>query len=350
MMKQVNNKLSLQPDVSDFLPAGKEEKQSLVIMRESVSFWRDGVRRFKSNKIAMVSLTIVIIVLIFAFIMPVFYPYSYEQQIRGNENLAPMKYSQKQLELKASGAKVFPHILGTDSLGRDTMIRLMYGSRISLLVGLVASILVFIIGSIYGSVAGYFGGKVDMIMMRLVDIIYTVPDILIIILLMVTLKYPLEDLANNVPGFEWINTIGVGLICIFIVFSLLYWVGMARIVRSQVLTLKEQEYVTAARALGAGHGRIIRKHLLVNSMGALIVTTTLQIPSAIFTESFLSFIGIGVAAPMPSLGSMASDAIDGIQSYPYRLLAPAIMISLIILSFNLLGDGLRDAFDPKLKN
>ncbi len=349
-MKQVNNKLSLQLDASDFLPAGKEEKQSLVIMRESVSFWRDGARRFKRNKIAMVSLTIVIIVLIFAFVMPGFYPYSYEQQIRGSENLAPMHYSQKELALKESGTKVFPHILGTDSLGRDTMIRLMYGSRISLLVGLVASVLVFIIGSIYGSVAGYFGGKVDMFMMRIVDIIYTVPDILIIILLMVTLKYPLEDLANNVPGFEWINTIGVGLICIFIVFSLLYWVGMARIVRSQVLTLKEQEYVTAARALGAGHGRIIRKHLLVNSMGALIVTTTLQIPSAIFTESFLSFIGIGVAAPMPSLGSMASDAIGGIQSYPYRLLAPAIMISLIILSFNLLGDGLRDAFDPKLKN
>lgn len=349
-MKQVNNKLSLQLDVSDFLPAGKEEKQSLVIMRESVSFWRDGARRFKRNKIAVVSLTIVIIVLIFAFIMPSLYPYSYEQQIRGSENLAPLRYSSQELVLKESGTKVFPHILGTDNLGRDTMIRLMYGSRISLLVGLVASVLVFIIGSIYGSVAGYFGGKVDMIMMRIVDVIYTVPDILIIILLMVTLKYPLEDLANNVPGFEWINTIGVGLICIFIVFSLLYWVGMARIVRSQILTLKEQEYVTAARALGAGHGRIIRKHLLVNSMGALIVTTTLQIPSAIFTESFLSFIGIGVAAPMPSLGSMAADAIGGIQSYPYRLLAPAIMISLIILSFNLLGDGLRDAFDPKLKN
>ena len=349
-MKHVNNKLSLQLDVSDFLPAGKEEKQSLVIMRESVSFWRDGVRRFKKNKIAMASLTVVIIILIFAFILPAFYPHSYEQQIRGSENLAPMQYSPQELELKASGVKVFPHILGTDSLGRDTMIRLMFGSRISLLVGLVASVLVLIIGSVYGSIAGYFGGKVDMVMMRIVDIIYTVPDILIIILLMVTLKYPLEDLANNVPGFGWINTIGVGLICIFIVFSLLYWVGMARIVRSQILSLKEQEFVTAAKALGASHGRIIRKHLLINSMGALIVTTTLQIPSAIFTESFLSFIGIGVAAPMPSLGSMASDAIGGIQSYPYRLLAPAIMISLIILSFNLLGDGLRDAFDPKLKD
>ncbi len=348
-MKETKKMPSFQLDVSDFLPANKEEKQSLVVMRESVSFWRDGIRRLKKNKIAMTSFVIIVLTLIFAFVLPAFYPYSYEQQIRGSENLAPMKYSVKESAEIANGGKVFPHILGTDSLGRDTMIRLMMGSRISLLVGIVASALVLLIGSFYGTVAGYFGGKVDMIMMRIVDIIYSVPDILVIILLMVTLKYPLQDLANNVPGFAWINTIGVGLISIFIVFTLLYWVGMARIVRSQVLTLKEQEYVTAARALGASHGRIIKKHLLTNVMGTLIVTTTLQIPAAIFTESFLSFIGIGVAAPMPSLGSMAAIAIDGIYSYPYRLLAPAIMISLIILSFNLFGDGLRDAFDPKLK-
>ncbi|NMA34278.1 MAG: ABC transporter permease [Clostridiaceae bacterium] len=349
-MTKEKNPLSLQLDVSDFLPADSEEKQSLVVMRKSVSFWRDGMRRFKRNKIAMVSFAVIIIIMIFAFIGPVIYPYSYEQQIRGSENLAPMEYSEQELELMAQGQSVFPHFLGTDSLGRDIMIRLMMGSRVSLLVGIVASALVLLIGSLYGAIAGYFGGKVDLVMMRIVDIIYTVPDILIIILLMVTLKYPLENLANNVPGFSWINTIGVGLICIFIVFALLYWVGMARIVRSQILTLKEQEFVTAAKALGASHGRIIRKHLLTNCMGALIVTTTLQIPSSIFTESFLSFIGIGVAAPMPSLGSMASQAISGITSYPHRLLAPAIMISLIILSFNLIGDGLRDAFDPKLKD
>jgi oligopeptide transport system permease protein len=350
MNTEKKNPFSFQLDVSDFLPADREEKQSLVIMRQSVSFWRDGLRRFKRNKIAMTSLVVIILVMIFAFVMPFFYPYTYEQQIRGSENLAPMEYSAEELALKEQGESVFPHILGTDSLGRDTMVRLMMGSRISLLVGIVASVLVLLIGSVYGAVAGYFGGKVDMIMMRLVDIIYTVPDILIIILLMVTLKYPLQNLADTVPGFGWINTIGVGLICIFIVFALLYWVGMARIVRSQILTLKEQEFVTAAKALGASHGRIIRKHLLTNCMGTLIVTTTLQIPASIFTESFLSFIGIGVAAPMPSLGSMASQAIGGITSYPYRLLAPAIMISLIILSFNLIGDGLRDAFDPKLKN
>ena len=349
-MIDMKKKLTFQLDVSDFLPAEKEEKQSLVVMRKSVSFWKDGLRRFKKNKIAMTSFVVIILVVIFAFILPAFYPYSYEQQIRGSESLAPMQYSETELAKMDNGESVFPHILGTDTLGRDIMVRLMMGSRISLLVGIVASVLILLIGSVYGAVAGYFGGKVDMIMMRLVDIIYTIPDILIIILLMVTLKFPLQSLANSVPGFDWINTLGVGLICIFIVFALLYWVGMARIVRSQILTLKEQEFVTAAKALGAGSGRIIRKHLLTNCMGTLIVTTTLQIPASIFTESFLSFIGIGVAAPMPSLGSMASQAIDGISSYPYRLLAPAIMISLIILSFNLIGDGLRDAFDPKLKN
>lgn len=349
-MIDMKKPLSMQLDVSDFLPAGNEEKQSLVIMRKSVSFWKDGLRRFRKNNIAMVSLAVIILVFIFAFIVPLFYPYTYEQQIRGSENLAPMQYSQEELAIKAQGESVFPHFMGTDSLGRDTMIRLMMGSRVSLLVGIVASLMVLLIGSLYGSIAGYFGGKTDMIMMRIVDIIYTVPDILVIILLMVTLKFPLQDMANNVPGLEWINTVGIGLISIFIVFALLYWVGMARIVRSQILTLKEQEFVTAAKALGASHRRIIGKHLLTNCMGTLIVTTTLQIPSSIFTESFLSFIGIGVAAPMPSLGSMASQAIGGITSYPYRLLAPAIMISLIILSFNLIGDGLRDAFDPKLKN
>jgi oligopeptide transport system permease protein len=166
---------------------------------------------------------------------------------------------------------------------------------------------------------------------------------------MVTLKFPLKNLADSLPGFAWINTVGVSLICIFITFSLLYWVTMARIVRSQILSLKQQEYITAARALGSSPGRIIFKHLLTNSIGVLIVTTTLQIPASIFVESFLSFLGLGVSAPMPSLGSLASDALTGMRSYPYRLVSAAVMICLLILSFNLLGDGLRDAFDPKLK-
>ena len=343
------NKLSFQMNVEDFLPADESEKQSLVVMRESVGFWKDGMRRLKKNKIAMVSLIVVLVIFVLSFVIPTVYPYKYEQQIKTSVNLAPMQYSETELAQIEAGEKVFPHILGTDNLGRDYAVRVMMGSRVSLLVGLVASAIILLIGSLYGSISGFFGGWVDMVMMRIVDIIYTVPDVLIIILLAAVLNYPLKDLSQK-PGFEWIGVIGVNLISIFLVFALLYWVGMARIVRSQIMILKEQEYVTAARALGASSGRIIRKHLLTNCIGTLIVTTTLQIPSSIFTESFLSFLGLGVNAPMPSLGSLASAAINGLQSYPYRLFAPAIMISVIILSFNLLGDGLRDAFDPKMKN
>lgn len=349
-MATEKNILSAQLNVDDFLPADQSEKESLVVMRDSVSFWKDGMRRFGKNPIAMISLVVIIICMILAFIVPGFYPYDYKTQIRGSEDLGMMEHSESEMALMEAGESVFPHIFGTDALGRDYAARVMMGARISITVGLVASVLILLIGSIFGSVAGFFGGWVDMVMMRIVDMIYTVPDLLIIILLMVTIKFPLQSLAESNPAFAWINTIGTGLISIFIVFSLLYWVGMARIVRSQVLTLKESEYVTAARALGASSGRIIKKHILTNCMGTLIVTTTLQIPSSIFTESFLSFLGIGVAAPMPSLGSLASTAIQGMQSYPHRLFVPAIAISIIILSFNLLGDGLRDAFDPKLKN
>ncbi len=340
---------SFQLKVDDFLPATDDEKLSLVQMRPSVSFWKDALNRLKKNNVAMVCLAIILVIMVLAFIVPSFYPYKYDQQIQGSEYLKPLTYSaQEQAQIDA-GEKVFPHILGTDNLGRDYAVRLMVGSRISLLVGLIASALILVIGSTFGAVSGFFGGWTDLIMMRIADIVYTVPDILLIVLISFAIKVPMETLANK-PGFHWIQIIGVNLISIFLVFALLYWVGMARIVRSQVLTLKQSEYVTAAKALGASSGRIIRKHLLTNCIGTLIVTTTLQIPSSIFTESFLSFLGLGVAIPLPSLGSLASDAVNGLNTYPYLLLAPAIMISLIILSFNLFGDGLRDAFDPKMKS
>ncbi|MCI7792352.1 MAG: ABC transporter permease [Lachnospiraceae bacterium] len=345
------NPISFQMKLSpeDFMPASEAEKESLVVMRESVSFWKDGFRRLRKNKVAMVSLIVIILIMFISFIVPMFYPYSYKTQIKGANNLAPMQYSADELARIEAGEKVFPHILGTDKMGRDYAIRVMMGSRISLTVGLIATAIILVIGSIYGSIAAFFGGWVDLIMMRIVDIIYTVPDVLLIVLLSFALKDPLEKLTQ-LPGFGWVQTVGTNLISIFIVFALLYWVGMARMVRSQILMLKESEYVTAARALGAKSGRIIKKHLLTNCIGTLIVTTTLQIPSSIFTESFLSFLGLGVAVPLPSLGSLASDAINGINTYPYLLFIPALLISLIILSFNLLGDGLRDAFDPKLKN
>lgn len=343
------NILSLQLNADDFIKADSEEKESLVVMRESVGFFRDGIRRFAKNKIAMASLVMVLIIMIFCFIVPIFYPYKYEQQIKGSERLAPMQYSATELKAMEGGESVFPHILGTDQNGRDYAIRVMVGGRVSMTVGIVASVLILLIGSVYGAVAGYFGGILDQVMMRIVDIIYTVPDILIIILIAQTLKYPLEQLSK-VPFFGFIKDMGPNMVSMFIVFALLYWVGMARIVRSQIMVLKQNEYITAAKALGAKTGRILFKHLITNCMGTLIVTTTLQIPSAIFTESFLSFLGLGVQAPMPSLGSLASAALNGFQTYPEKLFAPAILIFVIILNFNLLGDGLRDAFDPKLKN
>ena len=342
------NILSLQLKADDFLPATEEEKQSLVIMRDSVGFWQDGLRRLLKNKVAMISFVFIIVIMFFSFVVPSFYPYSYEQQQKGAENMSPMTYSSAEIARMEKGEKVFPHFLGTDKLGRDYAVRVMVGSLISLTVGLVAAVIILVIGSLYGSIAAFFGGWVDIIMMRIVDIIYTIPDVLLIVLLSFALKEPLNALSGT-SGFKWIGVVGPNLVSIFIVFALLYWVGMARIVRSQVLVLRESEYVTAARALGAKNSRIVRKHLLTNCIGTLIVTTTLQIPSSIFTESYLSFLGLGVAVPLPSLGSLASSAINGMNTYPYLLIAPAVLISLIILSFNLFGDGLRDAFDPKMK-
>ena len=221
---------------------------------------------------------------------------------------------------------------------------MIYGTRISLTVGLFASIIVLIIGMLYGSISGYLGGRVDLIMMRIVDIIYSLPDMLIIILLSVVLNEVLQFKSGTI-----LARLGTNMISLFIVFGLLYWVGMARLIRGQILSIKENEYILAAQAIGASPGRIIRKHILPNCLSVIIISTALQIPSAIFTESFLSFVGIGVKAPMPSLGSLANAAREGLQSYPYKLVFPALTICLIVLSLNLLGDGLRDAFDPKLR-
>ena len=260
-------------------------------------------------------------------------------------------YSNQELQRIANGEKVFPHYFGTDKFGRDIMVRTMMGARVSMIVGVCAAILVLVIGALYGSISGYFGGKVDAVMQRIVEVIYSIPEVLIILLLSATLKPALETFQNSGSGplQSLVTILGPNLISMFIAFGLLYWVTMSRIIRGQILQLKQQEYVTAARALGAKGGRVIRRHLLPNCVGQIVTTTFLQIPSAIFLESFLSFLGVGVSAPLTSLGSMCSDALGGLSTYPYRLFIPALILSVMILSLNLFGDGLRDALDPRLK-
>ena len=231
------------------------------------------------------------------------------------------------------------------------MARTMYGGRVSISIGIIAALIVLIIGSIYGSISGLSGGVVDFVMMRLVDIIYSVPDVLIVLLLQVVLKVPLQAWldAAGTDFARLMSNLGVGIISIFITFACLYWVGMSRIVRGQVLQLKNQEFVTAARALGVPNSMIIKRHLLPNCVGQLVIATCLQIPSAIFLESFLSFLGLGVSIPMTSLGSLCSEALDTMTIYPYRLIIPGMILTLLVLSLNLVGDGVRDALDPRLK-
>jgi oligopeptide transport system permease protein len=327
----------------------------MVQMRPSTTFFRDGVKRLVKNRVALVSFIVIVLITLSAILIPVFWPYGYEQMLgvtpgqpvdASYNNLQPLHYSTTEQARIDAGEKVFPHLFGTDSSGRDYFIRVVYGTRISLAVGFFASIIVLVIGIVVGSISGYFGGIVDIIIMRIVDVIYSLPDMLMVILLAAVMR---QTLASALEGTV-LEKIGSNIISLFIIFALLYWVSMSRLVRGQILSLREQEYVLASQTAGAKGRWIIKKHLIPNCISVIVISTALQIPSAIFTESYLSFLGLGVNAPMPSLGSLASDALNGISSYPYRLVIPAIVISLIVLSLNLFGDGLRDAFDPKLNS
>ena len=348
--------LSMQLDLSkfsqeSFMSATEEEKRQQDVMSESTTFFKDGMRKLFKNPLAVGSLILLAIILLTIIFAPMIVPYRYEEILsvngkrdKGAKNLAPFTYSQMEQKYIENGGERFPHIFGTDEQCRDYFIRVVYGTRISLFIGFFAALIVLIIGMIYGSISGYMGGRTDLIMMRIVDIIYSLPDMLMIILLSVVLNERLQF-----PAGSLLARLGTSMVSLFCVFGGLYWVGMARLIRGQILSIKENEYILASRSIGAHAGRIIRKHILPNCLSVIIISTALQIPSAIFTESFLSFVGIGVQAPMPSLGSLANAARAGLQSYPYKLIFPAVVICLIVLSLNLLGDGLRDAFDPKLK-
>lgn len=388
----VTNNIDFTPEVWE--KVHEQVKKGEEISRPSLTYWQDAWRRLKLNKASMGGLFTIILLIIIAIFGPLVSPYTYYDQdlnlasvpsrleihqvdednyiylhkalrmytvtAKGSikEKLAPVEnnvmkkyqvyevdgkkitvdYNQKPIQIKREdGTVIEPYktvfnkrfIFGTDELGRDLLIRIIYGARISLLIGIIAAVVNFTIGVLYGGASGYLGGKVDNIMMRIVDIISTIPLVLYVILIMVV--------------------IGSGLKSIIITLGTIYWVQMARIVRGQIYSLKEQEFVLAAKTLGADTWRILIRHLIPNAMGPIIVTMTMMIPRAIFTEAFLSFIGLGVSAPMASWGTLCNDALGGLRSYPYLLFYPSLAICVTMLAFNFLGDGLRDALDPRLR-
>lgn len=386
-------------------PVAAEKLEKEKISRPSLTYWQDAWRRLKKNYLSMLGLVAIIALTLLAIIGPMISNFDYSDQdltmsnlpsrleyyqidednyvylhkeyrlysitkngemlerlptakddmikkyrsyeINGKEVVIDYSFAAKAIKSGDPNAKKFEirvddeainaagkvgnktYWFGTDHLGRDLYVRVLYGARISLLVGLIATVIQFFIGVTYGGISGYTGGKVDNLMMRIVDIIATIPLLLYVILLMVVM--------------------GAGLKTIIIALGSVYWVTMARIVRGSVLSIKEQEYVLAARTIGASTWRIMARHLIPNAMGSIIVALAMNIPSAIFTESFLSFIGLGVSAPMASWGTLASDALGGLRTYAYQLFYPSIFIAVTVLAFNFLGDGLRDALDPRLR-
>lgn len=398
----MSDQLKITPDMWEVVP--REEVAKDKIVRKSLTYWEDVWRRLKQNKLSMLGLVIIVFMVILAVGGPFISKFTYSDQDLKLANIPPQvelfesngKYfyvhrEYKLIEFEKNGkvvggfnakednkvlkfrtydidgheykidyqmaakAKNDPTIkpyklsvdnqpieitkttkvlnktywFGTDTLGRDIFVRNIYGARISLMIALIATLVQFFIGVIYGGVSGYIGGSLDNFMMRVVDLINTIPLLLYVILLMVVM--------------------GAGLHTIMIALGSVYWVTMARLVRGQVLSIKENEYVLAARTLGASSWRIMVKHLIPNAMGPIIVSLAMMVPSAIFTESFLSFVGLGVSAPQASWGTLANDAMSGLRTYPYQLFIPSFFISLTVLSFNFLGDGLRDALDPRLR-
>lgn len=294
----------------DFEIVGISFHDSEKLAEVPISFWKEVRLRFLKNKLAIFGGILLVVIILFAIFGPYLRPFGYSQ-ILGEYNKAPDAVNW----------------FGTDELGRDVFVRLWYGARISMFIGIVAAVIDVIIGVIYGSIAGFKGGKVDNVMMRIVDVLSAVPYLLIVILLLVVMQQ--------------------GILPMIVALTITGWINMARIVRGEILTVKNNEYVMASKVMGGSTLHIIAKHLIPNIMGSIIVTMMLTIPSAIFTESFLGYLGLGIQLPFPSWGTMASEGRTALSIFPWRLFAPAIAISLTIFAFNAVGDGLRDALDPK---
>lgn len=297
-----------------FKPLDQKALDSEAVVRPSRTYWQDSWQMLRQNKLAMAGLVFLSFLVIMAIIGPSLSPNPIEKQSIMNQNMPPSS----------------EYWFGTDDLGRDVFARTWYGARVSLFVGIMAAMIDFFVGVIYGGVAGYKGGRTDHLMMRIIEVLYGLPYLLLVILLAVVM--------------------GPGLFTIIIALSVTGWIGMARIVRGQVLQIKNYEFVLASKTFGTKTRRIIRRNLLPNAMGPIIVQLTLTIPSAIFAEAFLSFLGLGIQAPHASWGGMLNDALGVILSgYWWRLFFPALFISMTMFAFNVVGDGLQDALDPKLR-
>lgn len=302
---------ALGDEMFDANAAGNDDAEEIV--RESSTYWQDVWRRFRKDPLAIFGLCVILVMTVACIVVPIFSPYTYSGMDLTNMNATPS----------------LAHPCGTDQMGRDLFIRILYGARISLSIGLVAAAINFVIGVVYGGVAGYVGGKADMVMMRIVDILIALPSMLYIVLIMLVL--------------------GSSVTSVIIALCFTSWIGTARVVRSEVMRLKHSEYVLAARLSGANLWKLLVSHLIPNAMGPIIVSTAFLIPSAIFSEAFLSFLGIGIQAPMASWGTLANDAQSTLLTFPHQMIFPVLAICITMFSFNFIGDGLRDALDPKLK-
>ncbi|MDN3015075.1 ABC transporter permease [Paenibacillus sp. BSR1-1] len=330
-----------------FAPAHVDPSKSEKIAKPSLNFWQDSWLRVRKNKGAVFSLVVLVILLVMAFVGPMITPYSYDTQTTKHNNLPPRIQGLENVHwlpfdgtlTRRDGSEYNAYEVrkvdayywfGTDNLGRDLFARVWKGTQVSLLIAFMAALIDMLIGVSYGAISGYIGGKLDSFMQRIIEVIVGIPNLIVVVLMILVLK----------PG----------IIPIIIALTITGWTSMARVVRAQVLKFKGQEFVLAAKTLGASNGSIIFKHMIPNMFGVIIINTMFSIPNAIFFEAFLSFIGLGLQEPNASLGTLVNDGFKAMIAFPYQMIIPSVMIALIMVCFNLVADGLRDALDPKMRD